>query len=338
MNMISSILTTSFNALVNILRLSSRQLRCGAWASIAGLTGVSITPVQADLQEVNDIYLQSRTELIKLYQSKGDPFAKAYSAWKPAASAPAKPGVHGSRYLMTYVNDIGHATYVKYAPTNVNMPVGSIVAKESFKLRKGVFKPGPLFFMEKVGIDKAPDTDGWFYSGVKPNGKAMKSSQSFCHGCHKGYGGQDFLGYPVPEARLAVADLAVDVTPGSAAHANVDVTQGDISRGKSAAQVCMGCHQVGENAQNGVGPVLNGIFGRPAANYSGYKYSNSLKRAGKKGLVWNEAELFKWLAGPKAFLQGYLGDGEATTNMSIQFSDPQLRKDVVAYLRSLGDR
>lgn len=295
---------------------------------------VCASAVQADSHQVNDLYLQNRAELIKAYQSGGNQIAAAYTSWEPAASVPAKPGVHGKRYLMTYVNDIGHGAYVKYAPVDVDMPIGSIVAKESFKIKSGKFKPGPLFLMEKVGIEKAPKSDGWFYSGIKPNGTPMKSSQRFCHNCHKAYSGQDSLGYPAPEARLPIVMASLQSERN--ADDTADNIEGDATRGKSAVQACLGCHQLGGDAKNGIGPVLTAVVGRPAASYPGFKYSKSLKLAAKRGLIWHEADLFAWLAGPGAFLQHYLDDNAASSQMAIQFSDAQVRKDIIAYLVSLN--
>lgn len=332
MNFLQTVISVSRAGLNHTLILQLRWVFC-AYFIVIGLSIFKGAAIAADTDTATDIYLQNRDALIQGYQSQGAPLTKEYSDWKAAASKPAKPGIHGNRYLMTYVNDIGHSTYVEYAPIDVTMPVGSIVAKESFKLSGTKFKPGPLFFMEKVGIDKAPKADGWFYSRVKQNGKPMKSSQRFCHGCHKAYSGQDALGYPALEARLPSNDLAA---------VNVAVIDdgsvlGDSERGKSAAQVCMACHQVGSGAKNGVGPVLNGIVGRPAASYPKFKYSPSLEQAGKQGLVWSEAELFAWLAGPGPFLQQYLQDTEARSQMTIQFADTQLRKDIIAYFKSLSE-
>jgi len=156
-----------------------------------------------NLHEINTYYQCVRTQLVNDYQRGDNDIAKAYSHWKPAATGPAKPGFHSNRYLMTYVNDIGHSTYTAYASTNVNMPVGSIIAKESFKIKsKGLLSAGPLFFMEKVGVDIAPKTSGWRYSAVKKNGTPMKVGQTFCHSCHQAYSAQDSLGYPVVDVRL----------------------------------------------------------------------------------------------------------------------------------------
>lgn len=82
------------------------------------------------------------------------------------------------------------------------MPVGAVIAKESFEIKGTKHKPGPLFIMEKVGNENAPKAAGWVYSAVKPNGKPMKVKQSFCYGCPQAYAAQDTLGYPVPAVRI----------------------------------------------------------------------------------------------------------------------------------------
>lgn len=293
---------------------------------------LSVASIKAETSDINEVYLQNRDELIQGYQSQGDPLSIAYSEWQAGATMPAKPGIHGNRFLMTYVNDIGHSDYVKYALTGVDMPIGSIVAKESFTMRGGSFKAGPMFFMEKVGIDKAPDADGWFYSRVKANGKPLKSSQKFCHSCHKAYAGQDFLGYPAPEVRFAVDTV---VSAASPTKISTSPGSGDVDRGKAAAQVCLSCHQIGADAKNAIGPVLNDIVGRQAASYAGFNYSSSLQRAGDKGLVWDEETLFTWLADPSKFLRHYLNDDDASSQMAIQFADEQLRRDITKYLNNL---
>ena len=160
-------------------------------------------PKDLTLDEVATYYQCVSKELSQGYQKGTNTTAKNYTSWKATATGPAKPGFHSNRYLMTYVNDIGHSTYVAYAPSGVDMPVGSIIAKESFKIKSsGKLKAGPLFIMEKVGKDKAPDAGGWLYSAVKASGKPMSVKQSFCHGCHQAYAAQDALGYPAIDVRL----------------------------------------------------------------------------------------------------------------------------------------
>lgn len=40
----------------------------------------------------------------------------------------------------------------------------------------------------------------------------------------------------------------------------------DAAAGEKVFGVCKACHQIGENANNAVGPVLNGVIGRKAGS------------------------------------------------------------------------
>jgi hypothetical protein len=126
---------------------------------------------------------------------------KDYRNWTPASSIPAAPGVHGNRFLFTYVNKIGANAYLKYASGNIKIPAGTLIAKESFSVnRKGKVKKGPLFFMEKVATGKSPKTNDWYYYAVTAAGAAMAVNvEKACHSCHAAYA---HLGYPVPDARI----------------------------------------------------------------------------------------------------------------------------------------
>lgn len=106
---------------------------------------------------------------------------------------------------------------------------------------------------------------------------------------------------------------------------------GNPERGAEVFEYCSGCHQVGKGAENGIGPHLNGIFGRPAASVAGdYRYSDGLQRAGADGLVWHLDTLDAYLENPKTLVTG--------TRMSFDgLEDPQERADVLAYLRRFSD-
>ncbi|WP_306154479.1 c-type cytochrome [Roseovarius sp. MMSF_3281] len=106
---------------------------------------------------------------------------------------------------------------------------------------------------------------------------------------------------------------------------------GDAERGKKVFAKCSGCHQVGTGAENGIGPHLNGIFGRKAASVAdGYRYSKGLERAGADGLEWHLETLDAYLENPKALVSG--------TRMSFRgLKKPQDRADVLAYLRIYSD-
>lgn len=142
--------------------------------------------------------------MVEGYSKEGNDIAAAYRDWAVTATRPAVAGAHGERFLLTFANDIAADTYLAFAAEGVDVPVGGILAKESIKIGKeGKARVGPLFIMEKVGMDAAPETGGWFYSGVQPNGKPLRIKQSFCHDCHVGWEAQDMLAYPLEEVRIS---------------------------------------------------------------------------------------------------------------------------------------
>ena len=130
-------------------------------------------------------------------------YVNDYKGWTLASSAPAAPGFHGGRFLMTWVNDTGAAEYMKYAE-NPSIPVGTVIAKESFSVTDaGKARRGPLFIMEKVAAGSSPKTDDWYYMMVSPGGKPQAVEVvSGCHECHSGFEAQGNLGYPVEEVRI----------------------------------------------------------------------------------------------------------------------------------------
>jgi cytochrome c len=100
----------------------------------------------------------------------------------------------------------------------------------------------------------------------------------------------------------------------------------DAAAGEKVFLKCRACHQIGENAKDAVGPVLNGVVGRKAGTYPGYSYSDANKNS---GLTWDEATLKEYLKNPRAKVPG--------TKMIF----PGLTKDediddVMAYLQQFG--
>ena len=132
-------------------------------------------------------------------------FVRDYRDWTSANTLPANPGFHGGRFLLTRINDIGAEEYLKFAEENVNIPAGTVIAKESFAVTEsGKVQKGPLFIMEKVAAGVSPETDDWYYMMVAPNGAPMAVPvMTACNECHIGiYGSQGGLGYPDPEVRV----------------------------------------------------------------------------------------------------------------------------------------
>ncbi|MBM0106640.1 cytochrome c family protein [Steroidobacter sp. S1-65] len=95
--------------------------------------------------------------------------------------------------------------------------------------------------------------------------------------------------------KVAIASLCALAFVGSA-HAD-----GDAEAGAKVFAQCSACHTVGADAQNSVGPVLNGVVGRAAGTYPGYRYSSAMRRS---GFTWDEATLQKYLKAPDRTLPG----------------------------------
>ncbi len=97
---------------------------------------------------------------------------------------------------------------------------------------------------------------------------------------------------------LKIAAIAASVAFVGAVPALAD---GDAVAGKAVFNQCKACHQVGPEAKNGVGPILNGIVGRKAGEGASYNYSDANKNS---GLTWDEATLRAYLTDPKARVPG----------------------------------
>jgi cytochrome c len=98
----------------------------------------------------------------------------------------------------------------------------------------------------------------------------------------------------------------------------------DVAAGEKAFVVCRACHQIGPTAKNFVGPVLNGVVGRPAGTYPGYSYSSANKNS---GLTWNEETLQKYIANPQQVVKG-------TKMIFPGIKDPAKVNDVIAFLKT----
>ena len=89
---------------------------------------------------------------------------------------------------------------------------------------------------------------------------------------------------------------AVALLSAGAAHA-----AGDSAKGAVVFRRCTECHNADKGGGNGLGPNLWGVAGRKAASLPDFPYSPQL-RASK--IVWTDAMLSKWLAGPQKVVPG----------------------------------
>lgn len=124
--------------------------------------------------------------------------------------------------------------------------------------------------------------------------------------------------------RLLAASMLAASFAGGAALAQ-DAAQ--IEEGEKVFRRCAACHQVGEGAENKVGPELADVIGRTAGTVEGFKYSKAMVEYGEAGNVWNEETLFAYLENPRQTVKG--------TNMAFAgLKDEADRQAVIAYIVS----
>ncbi len=123
--------------------------------------------------------------------------------------------------------------------------------------------------------------------------------------------------------KMVAAVLLIAFDSGSAQEARLSGRQ---EAGEIVFKKCMACHQVGPNARNGIGPVLNGVVGRPAGRYPGYNYSSANKNS---GLVWDEPTLARYLRAPAEVVPG-------TKMIFFGLKKDQEISDVIAYLKQFA--
>ncbi len=97
----------------------------------------------------------------------------------------------------------------------------------------------------------------------------------------------------------------------------------DATAGERVFALCRACHQVGPSARNGVGPVLNGIVGRPAGTVPDYDYTEANRTS---GLVWDEPTLREYLKDPKAKIPG-------TKMIFLGIKRDRQIEDLIAFLK-----
>lgn len=122
---------------------------------------------------------------------------------------------------------------------------------------------------------------------------------------------------------LRFAVTAIAITAASATFAQ------DAANGERVFRKCRACHQVGPEATNRVGPILNGIVGREQGAAEGFRYSRPMTELAEEGGVWTAEELDLFLTKPREYLRG-------TTMAFAGLRKEEDRADVIAYLGTFG--
>lgn len=114
---------------------------------------------------------------------------------------------------------------------------------------------------------------------------------------------------------------------------------GDAAKGEKEFNKCKSCHSIvaddGTAIIKGgkVGPNLYAVIGRTAGTAADFAYSDVMKEAGAKGLVWSEEALVAYLPDPNKFLEEKSGDASGKTKMTFKLAKGA--EDVAAYLASV---
>lgn len=107
-----------------------------------------------------------------------------------------------------------------------------------------------------------------------------------------------------------------------AATGGVAVAQ-DVDKGQKSFNKCLPCHSIGPDAENKIGPVLNGLDGRHSGSVANFSYSDANKNS---GIVWGEATFKEYIKDPKAKIPG-------TKMIFAGVSNPQEVDDLWAYVK-----
>jgi cytochrome c len=127
--------------------------------------------------------------------------------------------------------------------------------------------------------------------------------------------------YRMSELGIAVLLFGLSICSASYPASAQDAAAGEISFLR-----CLGCHAIGVDAKNKIGPQLNGIDGRKCGSVAGYTYSAANKDC---AFAWSEADFVEYIRDPRAKIPG--------TKKSISgIRDQGEARNLWAYLRQFG--
>jgi cytochrome c len=75
----------------------------------------------------------------------------------------------------------------------------------------------------------------------------------------------------------------------------------DVAKGEISFHKCLPCHSIGDDAQNKIGPELNGLEGRHSGSAANFSYSDANKNS---GIVWDEVQFKDYIKDPRAKVPG----------------------------------
>ncbi len=100
--------------------------------------------------------------------------------------------------------------------------------------------------------------------------------------------------------------------------------EGDVAQGEKVFNRCKVCHTIEQGGAPKQGPNLFGVYGSAAgSNEAGSLDSGKLPES---GIVWDEATLTEWLAGPTKYISG--------VKMTFRLTKEDDIANVIAYLKA----
>ena len=168
---------------------------CGA----CGACGAAKPAVKLTDAEAAKAYGCLLKELRAAYAKSGSGVAKSYAKWKRYNTVAYVSETHGNRYVNNYGNRKAH-DYIKYEKIK-RMPVGSVLAKDSFQVMAGgKLAYGPLFLMTKMRRGWSKASGDWKYAMIMPDGTMFGTTKGkgaakvkFCYQCHMAAADKDGL-------------------------------------------------------------------------------------------------------------------------------------------------
>jgi cytochrome c len=100
----------------------------------------------------------------------------------------------------------------------------------------------------------------------------------------------------------------------------------DVAKGEVSFHKCLPCHSIGDDAQNKIGPELNGLDGRKSGTAANFSYSDANKNS---GIVWDEASFKEYIKDPRAKIPG-------TKMIFAGIKNEQEINDLWAYLKQFN--
>ena len=196
-------------AIATILAVPAPVIAQGADAEMSKISGDPaaprrhfrlVDPAKLPPRQASEIYAIIRQALQGGYARSGNAIAGGYQGWRRMNTAPYLSATHGNHYLNNYVNEAGAAAYSRFEKAG-KLPVGSVIAKDSFSMTRGrEILLGGLFVMEKMPGGFNDVTDDWKYTLIQADGTLFGETNGtgskrveYCIACHLARKHQDHL-------------------------------------------------------------------------------------------------------------------------------------------------